>query len=72
MGGTHWTCFMIKDNKAYYYDSFRGAPDKFFLNQLPKLITYHSYEIQDITCNLCDSICLYFFLFNWKNEILCI
>ena len=34
-GGSHWTCFVIKSNKSYYYDSFRGAPDKFLLNQLP-------------------------------------
>ena len=30
MGGTHWTCFIIKDNKSYYFDSFGGAPDIFF------------------------------------------
>ena len=33
MGGTHWTCFKIKENKSYYFDSFGGAPDKFLLNQ---------------------------------------
>ena len=21
-GGTHWTCFIVKDNKSYYFDSF--------------------------------------------------
>ena len=20
MGGTHWTCFIVKDNKSYYFD----------------------------------------------------
>ena len=34
-GGTHWTCFIVKDNKSYYFDSFGGQPDKFVLNQLP-------------------------------------
>ena len=34
--GTHWTCFIINDNKTYNFDSFGGAPDKFLLNQLPK------------------------------------
>ena len=38
-GGSHWTCFCIKDNKAYYFDSFGEAPVKFLLNQLPKPIT---------------------------------
>ena len=28
MGGTHWTCFCIKDNKSFYFDSFGGQPDK--------------------------------------------
>ena len=21
MGGSHWTCFIIKDKKSYYFDS---------------------------------------------------
>ena len=28
IGGTHWTCFIIKDKKSYNYDSFEGAPEK--------------------------------------------
>ena len=59
--GTHWTCFIIKDDKSYYFDSFGGAPDKFLLNQLPKPIIYHNYKIQDINSRLCGSYCLYFF-----------
>ena len=60
-GGTHWTCFYIKDNKSYYFDSFGGQPDKFLLNQLPKPIIYHNYKNQDIISKLCGSYCLYFF-----------
>ena len=60
-GGTHWTCFIVKDNKSYYFDSFGGAPDKFLLNQLPKPITYQNYKIQDINSKLCGSYCLCFF-----------
>ena len=45
-GGTHWTCFIIKDDKFFYYDSFGGAPDKFLLNQLPKPIIYHNYKFK--------------------------
>ena len=37
MGGTHCTCFIVKDKKSYYFVSFGGAPDKFlqinYLNQ---------------------------------------
>ena len=60
MGGSHWTCFYIKDNKSYYFDSFGGQPDKFLLNQLPKPIIYHYFKIQHIISKLCGSYCLYF------------
>ena len=69
-GGTHWTCFIVKHNKAFYCDSFGGQPDKFLSNQLPKTIIYHNYKIQDKNSKICGSYCLYFFFFNWKNEIL--
>ena len=61
MGGSHWTCSIVKDNKSYYFDSFGGQPDKFQLNQLPKPIIYHNYKIQNINSNLCGSYSLYFF-----------
>ena len=60
-GGTHWTCFIVKDNKSFYFDNFGGQPDKFLLNQLPKPILYHNYKIQDINSKLFGSYCLYFF-----------
>ena len=28
-GGTHWTCFIVKDNKPLYFDSSGSQPDKF-------------------------------------------
>ena len=46
-------CFLIKDNKSYYFDSFGGQPDKFLLKQIPKPIKYHNYEIQDTISHLC-------------------
>ena len=60
-GGTHWTCFILKDNKSYYFDSFGVQPDRFLLNQLNKPIIYHNYKIQDMNSRLCGSYCLYFF-----------
>ena len=60
-GGSHWTRFVVKDNKSYFFDSFGGAPDKFLFNQLGKPIIYHNYKTQDIVSNLCGSDCLYFF-----------
>ena len=61
MGGSHWTCFIVKDNKSYYFDSFGGQPDKFLLKQLPKPIICHNYKIQDINSFLYGSFCLYSF-----------
>ena len=61
MNGTHWTCFIVKDNKSFYFDSFGGTPDKFLLKQLTKPIIYHNYKIQDINSEVCGSYCLYFF-----------
>ena len=60
-GGTHWICFIVKDNKSYYFDSFGGQPDKFLLKQLPKPIIHHNYKIQEINSRLCGSYYLYFF-----------
>ena len=74
MGGSHWTCFHMKDKKSYYFESFGSQPDKFLLNQLPKPIIYHNYKIQDNKSKLCESYCLYFFflidLFNYYDAIL--
>ena len=60
-GGSHWTCFIVKDKKSYYFDSFGGQPDRFLLIHLQKPIIYHNYKIQDINSKLCGSYCLYFF-----------
>ena len=55
MGGSHWTCFKVKDEESFFFDSFGGTPDKFLLNQLPKPIIYHNYKIHDISSQLCGS-----------------
>ena len=61
MGGSHWTCFIVKDNKSNYFDSFGGTSDKLLLNQLSKPIIYHNYKIQKLNSKLSGSCCLYFF-----------
>ena len=60
MGGSHWTCFIVKDGKSFYFHIFGGTPDKFLLNQFSKPILYHNYKIQDINSKLRGSYCLYF------------
>ena len=54
-GGTRWTCFLVKDNKSYYFESFGVASDKFLLNHLSKPVIYHNYKIQDINSKFCGS-----------------
>ena len=60
-GGSHCVCFLVIDNKSYYFNSFGGQPDKFLLNQLPKPVIYHHYKIQQINSKLCRCYCIYFF-----------
>ena len=60
-GGSHRCAFYVKINKSYNFDSFGGQSDKFLLKQLPKLVIYHNYKLQDINSKLCGSYCLYFF-----------
>ena len=47
MGGSHWTCFYMKDNKSFHFDSFGGQANKSLLQQLPKPITSHEFKFQD-------------------------
>ena len=61
LGGSHWCCFYIKDNKSFYFDSFGGQPNKFLINQVPKPKLYHNYKIQYTNSKLFGSYCLYFF-----------
>ena len=61
LGGTHWTCFTVKDKKSKFFDNFGGQTDKFLLNQSPKTITYHNYKIQDMKFTTCGSFSLNFF-----------
>ena len=60
IGGSHWVCYIVKDNKSIYFDSFGGNPDKFLLNQLPTPISYHNYKIQERISKVCGSFRLYF------------
>ena len=61
MGGSHWVCLIVKDNKSFYFDSFGGHPDNLLPNQLPKPIIYHNYKFQDNNSKFCGSYSLYFF-----------
>ena len=49
------------DKESYYFDSFGGPLDKFLLENLSKLITFHHFKFQDLKSNLCRSYPLYIF-----------
>ena len=67
-GGTHWTCFIIKNSESFYFDSFGGRPNKILLNQLPEPKLYHNYKTEEKISKLCASYCLYFlFLIERRN-----
>ena len=57
ISGSHWNCFIIKDNKSFYFFSFGDNPDKFLLSQLSRPIIHHSYRIRDANFKLCGSYC---------------
>ena len=59
--GTHWTCFVVKDKKSYYFDSFGRVLDNLLSKQLSKALIYHNYKIQNIDSKLCGSYRLNFF-----------
>ena len=61
LGGSRWTCFVVRDNKSFYFCSFGSQPDKFLLKELPKPIINQNYKIQDINSIFCVSYCLCFF-----------
>ena len=69
MGGTHWVCFHVRDNKSYDSDSFGAVPDIFLLKQLLKPVTVLDSRIQDINSSLCGTYCLYLFHLTEKNGL---
>ena len=74
MSESHWLCFILIDEKSFYFDSFGNQPDKFLLKHSPKPIRYHTFKIHDKNSQLGGSYCLYFMYLiermNFKNDAL--
>ena len=67
MSDTHCTCFYVRGNESYYFESFGGPPDKLLLKRLPKPFTFHHHKVQEINSNLSGTCCLnLFYLKNGK------
>ena len=61
VSGSHWVCVIIKDNNAFYFDSF-GLPEpietmKFIKNQNIKHYGYNKKQIQNINDDHCGYYC---------------
>ena len=54
MGGSCWSCFNIKNNESFYFDSFGCRPDKYLSNQLSKPILNHDHKIQVLNSDYAD------------------
>jgi hypothetical protein len=66
--GTHYTCFVLDENKhAFYYDSFGAPPpkevDTFVISFKPIHYAYNKEIIQDLKNECCGYYCLSFFLY---------
>ena len=67
MRGSHWLCWAVINETAYYFDSFGEPPNKslkLYLNELP--IKRCAITVQHDSSKECGSLCLYvlYFLFH--------
>lgn len=68
--GTHWTCFVKSEQKAFYFDSFGKLPPP--LEIIKYLgsdceIFYNSKQYQHFDSIICGHLCLRF-LYEFYNE----
>ncbi len=67
--GSHWICFIIKINKAYYFDSFGFPPPEIIKQYLkPYKTMYNLKEIQSLNSSTCGSYVLAFLIYLTKIE----
>src|SRR5271156_645651 len=58
--GTHWTCLLIKNSEAYYFDPFGMSPTAELQVYLKDMQTYYnSFKIQGDKEEICGHYCLY-------------
>ena len=56
--GTHWTCWIKKQNTFCYFDSFGVQPPREFETYVDCDILYSTYQIQKIGDVICGQLCL--------------
>ena len=57
--GTHWTCYYIRNNKKYYFDSYGLDPPTELQNYLGKSVVCSTFQIQDIGTSICGHLCVF-------------
>jgi len=63
--GTHWTCFLKKNDEIFYMDSF-GSPAPIEVQNHFKEYYYSDEQIQDINSEACGYYCIAFIEFMHK------
>lgn len=69
--GTHWTCFIKLNKKAYYFDSFgKLAPPLELIEYLGSDCTvyYNSKQFQKFDTVICGHLCLRFLYEFYKRK----
>ena len=57
--GSHWCCYLKKDDKKIYFDSFGIQPPHEIVKYLKSPILYNTYQIQDYNDSNCGEWCLH-------------
>lgn len=63
--GTHWTCYVKRNNDVYYFDSFGKLPPPLeLINYLGSdcMIYYNSKQYQKFDTIICGHLCLKFLM----------
>lgn len=69
-GGSHWVLLIIRDNLAFYFDSFGASPDNYVIKYCSKFklkLAMNNYIIQDLKSTECGIFCLGLLVYI-KNE----
>lgn len=64
--GSHHVAYCIKDNEAYYFDSFGFYPPK-EIEHFYKPLNISDYETQPYNTNMCGQLCLLFLYLMFHN-----
>lgn len=65
--GTHWVCFLKKNDEIFYMDSF-GSPAPIEIQNHFKNYYYNDEQIQDVDSEACGYYCIAFIQYMYKKK----